>query len=145
LRGAHTACAPVPVSLTLKPGAIGLLTDYYPELDQLPPHLREDGQTVYYLNPAERAAESGRSCPVRWIDHLPALRARRGHRAASGEQAGGTTASPPRVPRLARTDGSRRCGEPRALDLKRGMLRASDELADGRGRLGQAAVERLEN
>jgi len=55
------------VSLTLKPGAIGLLTHYYPELDQLPRHLQEDGQTVYYLNPAERSAESGRSCPVRWI------------------------------------------------------------------------------
>jgi hypothetical protein len=55
------------VSLTVKPGAIGLLTGYYPELDQLPPHLREDGQTVYYLIPAGRPAQSGRSCPVGWI------------------------------------------------------------------------------
>jgi hypothetical protein len=58
---------PVPVSLTVKPGATGLLTRYYPELERLPPHLREDGQTVYYLNPAGRSAESGRSCPVGWI------------------------------------------------------------------------------
>jgi hypothetical protein len=55
------------VRLTLKPGAIGLLTRYYPKLDQLPPHLREDGQTVYYLNPIGRPAESERSFPVGWI------------------------------------------------------------------------------
>jgi len=43
---------------------------------------------------------------------------------------------PPRVPRPV---GSRRRGEPRALDSKREMPRASDELAGGRGQLDQAA------
>jgi len=52
------------VSLTVKAGAIGLLTRSYPELDQLPPHLREDGQTVYYLNPVRRQGESENSFSV---------------------------------------------------------------------------------
>jgi hypothetical protein len=40
---------------------------YYPRARTASPHLREDGQTVYYLNPAGRPAESERSFPVTWI------------------------------------------------------------------------------
>ncbi len=58
---------PVPLSLTIKPGAVSVLTHYYPELARLPAHVRDDGQTVCYLNPAERLAESDRSSPVGFI------------------------------------------------------------------------------
>jgi hypothetical protein len=41
------------------------------------------------------------------MDHLPALHARRGHRAASGGQAGSAAVSSPGVSSPARADGSR--------------------------------------
>ena len=58
---------PVPLSLTIKRGAVGPLTAYYPELDGLPTHLREDGRTVRYLSPAERPRDPERSHAVRSI------------------------------------------------------------------------------
>jgi len=58
---------PVPLSLTIKRGAVGPLTAYYPELEGLPTHLREDGRTVRYLSPAERPRDPERSHAVRWI------------------------------------------------------------------------------
>jgi len=61
------AVRPVPLGLTIKPGAIGPLTPYYPEIERLPEHMREDGQLVRYLNPPGDAAGWGRSAPVGWI------------------------------------------------------------------------------
>ena len=58
---------PVPLSLTVKPGAIDVLTAYYPELSGLPAHLREDMQIVRYLRPRGALPDPDRSCPVGWI------------------------------------------------------------------------------
>jgi hypothetical protein len=58
---------PVPLSLTIKRGAVELLTSYYPGLGGLLAHTREDGQTVRYLSPAARLVDLERSDPVGWI------------------------------------------------------------------------------
>jgi hypothetical protein len=58
---------PVPLSLTIKRGAVELLTSYYPGLGGLLAHTREDGQTVRYLNPVEGLVDCERSDPVGWI------------------------------------------------------------------------------
>jgi hypothetical protein len=46
---------------------VGPLAAYYPELEALPTHLREDGRTVRYLSPPEHLPDPGRSHAVRWI------------------------------------------------------------------------------
>lgn len=43
---------PVPVSLSLKPGAWPVLGRLYPDLQELPVHLRQDGKLVRYLTPS---------------------------------------------------------------------------------------------
>ena len=58
---------PVPLSLTVKPGAIDALSAYYPELSGLPAHVREDVQMVRYLSPRGPLPDPDRSCPVGWI------------------------------------------------------------------------------
>jgi hypothetical protein len=58
---------PVPLSLTIKPGAVALLSPYYPELEHLAGHAREDGQVVRYLNPDGAGDDWARSHPVGWI------------------------------------------------------------------------------
>ena len=58
---------PVPLSLTIKRGAVDLLTSYHPGLGELPAHTREDGQIVRYLNPTGRPFDSESSEPVGWL------------------------------------------------------------------------------
>jgi len=58
---------PVPLSLTVKPGAVDPLVPYYPEIERLPAHVREDGQIVRYLSPAADPTEWERSDPVGWV------------------------------------------------------------------------------
>ena len=57
----------VPLSLTVKPGAVPVLSPDHPELSALPAHLREDGKIVRYLNPPEGSIppDPARSYPVR--------------------------------------------------------------------------------
>ena len=45
------AVRPVPLALTVKPGALAPLEPLYPGLRDLPVHLREDGERVRYLPP----------------------------------------------------------------------------------------------
>ena len=59
---------PVPLAFTIKDGAVAPLRAKYPELDELPVHVREDGVRVRYLAPplASLPAHGARQ-PVRWI------------------------------------------------------------------------------
>lgn len=63
------AVRPVPVALTVKPGAVDVLARWYPEVRDLPLHRRADDQRVRYLAPGARgrAALSAQSLPVGWI------------------------------------------------------------------------------
>jgi hypothetical protein len=58
---------PVPLALTIKPGAVDVLAQHYPHVRDLPTHLREDAQIVRYLTPPAAALEPERSRPVRWL------------------------------------------------------------------------------
>jgi len=58
---------PVPLALTVKPGAAAVLASRYPELAQLAAHRREDEQTVRYLPPPQPLPPASRSLPVGWI------------------------------------------------------------------------------
>jgi len=58
---------PVPLGLTVKPGAVGPLIPYYPEIERLPEHTREDGQLVRYLSPPRDPAGWRESASVGWI------------------------------------------------------------------------------
>jgi len=57
---------PVPLALTVKPGAAAVLAARYPELAKLTAHRREDEQLVRYLPPPPLPPAS-RSQPVGWI------------------------------------------------------------------------------
>jgi hypothetical protein len=69
LEGDDLAVRPVPLSLTVKPGAVSALSKLYPGVEQLPTHLREDGQVVRYLNPPPESLplDPSATAPVGWI------------------------------------------------------------------------------
>ncbi len=48
------AVRPVPLALTVKPGAVDVLAPWFPELRDLPVHRRQDEQWVRYLDPFAR-------------------------------------------------------------------------------------------
>jgi hypothetical protein len=58
---------PVPLGLTIKPDSLDPLAPYYPDIRQLPAHMREDAQIVRYVNPDPDPTWWTRSDPVRWI------------------------------------------------------------------------------
>ena len=60
---------PVPISLSVKSGALDLLAPLFPELGSLARHVREDFETVTYLNPpsASFRYDWNRTYPVGWI------------------------------------------------------------------------------
>ncbi len=68
LREETLAATPVPLSLTVKDGALEPLRSMYPALDSLTTHVREDHVRVRYLPPpAESLPSVDSSQPVRWI------------------------------------------------------------------------------
>ena len=60
---------PTPISLGIKSTGWDVLSDYYPEINQLAIHHREDGKYVRYLTPPELASQAAlqQSLPVRAI------------------------------------------------------------------------------
>jgi len=59
---------PVPISLTVKPEAVDLLSPFYPELRHLPVHCREDQEIVRYLAPVSCAVSSSeRTYSIGWV------------------------------------------------------------------------------
>jgi hypothetical protein len=60
---------PVPISLSIKSGALECLTPLFPQLRESAKHTREDVETVTYLNPPEASLSYGpnSTCPVGWI------------------------------------------------------------------------------
>jgi hypothetical protein len=58
---------PMPLFLTVKPGSVAPLAGLYPELAELPIHVREDAELVRYLPPPVEALRNDRerSYPVR--------------------------------------------------------------------------------
>lgn len=60
---------PVPISLSIKSGAIDILAPLHPELRGSANHTREDLETVTYLNPptASLRYETNRTYPAAWI------------------------------------------------------------------------------
>lgn len=69
LEGDSLEVRPVPLSLTVKPGAVSTLSRLYPGVEQLPTHIREDGQVVRYLNPPPESLplDPSATAPVEWI------------------------------------------------------------------------------
>ncbi len=63
------AVRPMPLAMAVKPGALEPLGRYYPQVRDLPTHLREDEQVVRYLNPPppSHGTASDTDQPVRWI------------------------------------------------------------------------------
>ncbi len=61
------ALSTIPLSLGIKAGAVEILADYWPEVRDLPVHIREDGQFVRYLAPPRSSSGSFDSALVRWI------------------------------------------------------------------------------
>lgn len=57
---------PMPLGLTVKRGAIDLLTPAFPELMKLPEHVRQDGVRVRYLPPPEPFTDDD-AVPVRQV------------------------------------------------------------------------------
>jgi len=55
----------MPVSLSIKPSGSKPLLDYYPDIDKLPKHLRDDGGYIRYLCP------SSENTAVNWEDTHP--------------------------------------------------------------------------
>jgi uncharacterized protein (UPF0276 family) len=65
---AELAVRPVPLALTIKEGSVEPLKTYYPEIDTLTVHLREDYVRVRYLPPpAASLPGDERAQPVKWI------------------------------------------------------------------------------
>jgi hypothetical protein len=60
---------PVPISLSVKSGALGVLARLFPQLRKSAKHTREDFETVTYLNPpaASFRYDANRTYPVGWI------------------------------------------------------------------------------
>jgi len=60
---------PVPISLSVKSGALGVLGRLFPQLRRSAKHTREDFETVTYLNPpaASFRYDVNRTYPVGWI------------------------------------------------------------------------------
>ncbi len=68
LEGDTLAVRPVPLALTIKDGSVQPLRPYYPEIEALTPHVREDHIRVRYLQPPA-ASVPGEDFvqPVKWI------------------------------------------------------------------------------
>ena len=60
---------PVPISLSVKSGALEVLAPLFPQLRRSPKHTREDSETVTYLNPpaASFRYDLTRTYPAGWI------------------------------------------------------------------------------
>ncbi len=69
LEGPELKVRPVPISLSVKRGAREVLASRFPELRESWQHLREDCETVTYLNPRPEAMRYDKdlSYPVAWI------------------------------------------------------------------------------
>lgn len=61
------AVRPVPLPLTIKPGAADLLASRFPCLAALPVHRREDDQLVRYLPPPHAVPSASSRLPVAWL------------------------------------------------------------------------------
>jgi hypothetical protein len=66
LEGPRLEVRPVPLALTVKPGAVPLLEPLYPGVAELPAHERDDGKIVRYLAPPRRAlpSDADRTFPI---------------------------------------------------------------------------------
>jgi hypothetical protein len=68
LESGELAVRPVPVSLTVKEGGVEPLRRFYPEIDSLTSHLREDHVMVRYLRPPDGSLPANeRAQQVKWI------------------------------------------------------------------------------
>ena len=67
LEGDPLEARAVPLGLAIKPGAVDVLSRFWPEVRALPIDVREDGQDVRYLVPPRQAVAAESTAPVGWI------------------------------------------------------------------------------